>query len=1165
MKTIGLCSAVLSILTVIPVGGFCQTNPDVGSTPTVDNGSAPVTTVVSGIVRTALDAPVPGATVRIIHIASGRSWVSWTNDDGQFSFPDLPPGPYRLEATQLGFGRGMAEMNFATGATVEAQLTLHVDISPPPKEEANSATETAPNSAAPNPAPAEAASGTVPEEPAAAISKKAKKTSAQAGIVPIAPSKNKKGKKIDSLSAASAVPGSDQSSMADEAPSADALSMSGTVNRAGSLGSASSFGRAAGSAGAGSGSTDSSSATSDAFPVAGQDAGASVTNPKASKIKDSFTAKKAKQAPVDGDATDFGQGIDQLYSQKHISRLSVNRVHLSLTDRFDEGAWDAIPYALAGGTPLKEATYDNIFDMRVGGPLSIPHVFDGHERTFFFLSTEIDRAAKPLDGFTTVPTEAERTGDFSDRGVLLYDPATSNTGPRTLLGTSIPASRMDLAALGMLKYIPLPNLPGLIDNFHIHGHLPESISLVSFRLLHTISPHLNASAAYSTSLMDIDNAYDYPGITNNTSGINQSVTLTLNQNWTSRLLNSTKINWTYSGIDTLGAFAYKNNIAGTVGIQGVSQAPVDWGLPAVHFTNFDMWNDIVPALQKNQTLRVMNNLSYSLPKHTLHAGAEIRWMQVNADGNPSPRGDFEFTGLMTSQLDSNGIPVPNTGFDFADYLLGLPDNATVGYGLGSPYTHFRSRAYVAYGQDDWRVRPNFAINYGLRYELVTPPVELYNRISDLVLNPGITAVALVQPGQTNPFTGQVMPRALVDTNKNNWGPRIGVAWRLPSKLPMVFRAGYGIFYNEAVYNQLAQSIAVQPPFANAQILVTSTANVLTLQNSFTQPPGPGSVTNTVAIDPNYQVGYAQLWNASLESQVTPNLVIDVNYNGTKGTHLDLLRAPNRASPGSPLSTDLNRRIPNAPGFVYDTSGADSNYEGMQVIVRRQTSHGLILQVNYTYGQAIDDASAINIGTPVVVQDENNLAAERGRSAFDVRHQFGSSFSYDLPFGPSKPWLHNGWISDMLRDLKVSGVLTLTTGPPFTARVLGNAADNTGTGVNLSQRADQIGDPSLPASQRDPLHFFNTNAFVLPPPGQFGDAARNTIPGPGTQNFDFALTRKFKFGQDARRQLEWRWEMTNAFNTPNYFGLDTVVNSDTFGQVMKAKSMRRMDLYLKVSF
>lgn len=895
MKTIGLCAAVLSVLAAFPAAALCQANPDVTSIRSVDNESTPVATIVSGIVRTVLNAPVPGATVRITHIPSGRSWVSWTNDDGKFSFPDLPAGPYRLEVRELGFGRGQAEMNFAAGTSVAAQITLHVDISPTPAAEPKSEAEVATNLAGPSNVQEEPASGKAPEESTPAVSKKAAKAAAQAGTVPVTPSKTKKKKKVESLSAASAVPGSDQSSTPDEASSADALSMSGTVNRAGSLGGASSFGRAAGAAGAGSGTAD-SSAAANAFAVSGQDAGATVSSPKASKSKDAFTAKKAKEAPVDGDATDFGEGIDQLYSQKHISRLSVNRVHLSVTDRFDDGVWDARPYALAGSTPVKVATYDNIFDMRVGGPLSIPHVFDGRQRTFFFFSTEIDRAAKPLDGFASVPTEAERTGNFSDTGVLLYDPASNSTGPRTLLGTSIPQNRIDPAALGMLQYIPLPNLPGLVNNYHIQGQLPASISLASFRVVHTISSALNVSAGYSASVTNIDNPYSFPGISSNTSGLGQSITLTLNQNLTSRLINSTKINWTRNGIDTLGAFAYQNNIAGALGIQDVSQSPVDWGLPAIHFTNFDEWHDIVPALQKNQTLRFMDNVLYSLPKHTIRVGGEVRWMQVNADANPSPRGDFTFTGLMTSQLDSNGFPVPNTGFDFADFLLGLPNNATVGYGLGSPYTEFRSRAYVGYAQDDWRVRPNFAITYGMRYELVTPPVEVYNRISDLVINPGITAVALVTPGQVDPFTGQTMPRALMNTNTNNWGPRVGIAWRLPSKLPLVFRAGYGIFYNESVYNQLAASIAIQPPFANAQILQTSTANVLTLENSFTQQQPPGNVTNTVAIDPNYQVGYAQLWNVSMESQVTPNLVIDVNYNGTKGTHLDLLRAPNRASP-----------------------------------------------------------------------------------------------------------------------------------------------------------------------------------------------------------------------------------------------------------------------------
>ncbi len=944
--------------------------------------------------------------------------------------------------------------------------------------------------------------------------------------------------------------------------------MTGTVNRAAPLGGAGSFGSPAASARPAD--LSAASAPSDTpFPIPGQGTDLSASDPRAIKVrskKPGYVVKppKTKQSQASSDATDFGQGIEELWIQKRVSRLAANQMHFSVANRYGNGAWDARPYSLTGLTPVKLDTYNDRVDIHLGGPLSIPHVFDSRERTFFYINSQINRVTQPLDGFSTVPTESERRGDFSGLGVPLYDPTSNLTGPRTLLGTSIPQSKMDKAALGMLPFFPLPNLPGLVDNFHIQGQLRLNNNLVSARVLHTISSRFNVSASYSASILDQENPRTFPLLTYNTSGLGQALTLALNQNWTSRLSNSTSVNWTRNLNDNLSGFARNRNLVGELGIQGVSQAPVDWGLPFVHFTNFSELHDLPPALQRNQTLRVIDNLSYALLRHTLHVGAEFRWMQVNADSNPSPRGEFEFTGLMTSQLDAHGIPVPGTGFDFADFLLGYPQNAVVGYGLGGAYTNFRSRDYNFYFQDDWRVHPRLAINFGVRYELTTPPVELYNRVTDLVLNPDITAVASVVPGEVNPFTGQTMPRGLIKTNPDNWGPRLGIAWRPPSKLPFVLRAGYGIFYNESVYNQLAASMAIQPPFAKAQILQTSAANVLTLQNSF-QSPSAGQITNTVAVDPNYRVGYAQLWNLSLESQVTPNLMVELDYTGTKGMALDLLRAPNRATPGSPLDTDLHRRIPNAPGFIYNTSGAFSSYRGMQLVVRRQASHGLIIQGTYTYGKSVDDASSIGGGTPVVVQDDNNIAAEWGLSSFDIRQQFRGAFSYDLPFGPTRRWLHSGWVSSLFRDLRISGMSTILTGSPFTARVLGNAADNTGTGVNKSERADQIGDSSLPSSQRAPLHFFNTNAFAVPPPGQFGNAARNTIPGPGTVNFDFSLARKFKFGEGTRRELEWRWEVSNATNTPNFFGLNTVVNSSTFGKVQNTRPMRRMDVMLKVAF
>jgi len=359
-------------------------------------------------------------------------------------------------------------------------------------------------------------------------------------------------------------------------------------------------------------------------------------------------------------------------------------------------------------------------------------------------------------------------------------------------------------------------------------------------------------------------------------------------------------------------------------------------------------------------------------------------------------------------------------------------------------------------------------------------------------------------------------------------------------------------------------MANQPPFAEAQTRLTSSADVLTLQNGFPAIP-QGDVKNTVAVDPNYRVGYAQLWNLSVEAQIKPNLLVQATYTGTKGTDLDLLRAPNRAQPGSPFNTELQRRIPNAPGFTYDTFGASSTYHAVQLLVQRQLSHGLMIQGIYTFSKSIDNASSIGGGAPVVVQNDNNFAAERGLSSFDVRQQFRSTFSYELPFGPKQHWMHTGWASAVLGNLQVSGLSGISTGTPFTALLQGNAADNTGTGSNFSTRADQIANPNLPSGQRAPLHFFNTSAFALPSALQFGDAARNTITGPGTFWINLALTKKFRTGQDGRVHTDVRWEVQNLTNSPTFVGLHTIVDSAQFGRVDSVKPMRNMDLMLRVNF
>jgi hypothetical protein len=219
--------------------------------------------------------------------------------------------------------------------------------------------------------------------------------------------------------------------------------------------------------------------------------------------------------------------------------------------------------------------------------------------------------------------------------------------------------------------------------------------------------------------------------------------------------------------------------------------------------------------------------------------------------------------------------------------------------------------------------------------------------------------------------------------------------------------------------------------------------------------------------------------------------------------------------------------------------------------------------DYAFGKSIDDASTFGGGAASVVQNDNDIAAERGLSSFDIRQQFRGFSFYQLPFGPRQRWARGGWTERLFGNYRLNAIVTVNTGTPYTARVLGASTNNTATGASFSLRADQVAyacDGPGTASQ-----FFNTAAFVLPPSGQYGDAARNTICGPGLFSLNMGLDRSFTFGQDRQRRLDIRWEAQNLTNTPDFTGLGTVVNSLTYGRVTSAGSMRTMDFTVRVAF
>lgn len=855
-------------------------------------------------------------------------------------------------------------------------------------------------------------------------------------------------------------------------------------------------------------------------------------------------------------------------------RQRANQIHWSLYDQYSNSALDARPYALTGTTAPKISAWNERTGGNMGGPLKIPHIYDGSDKTFLFVNFDTTWARNAVDEFSSVPTLAERGGDFTDRGTNMLCPTVEPYPASTALGaalaadcptagvlmnptnpTVIPAnimSALPAASTGLLTYIPAPNLPGLVDNYHLQDRVPTQQDRLNVRILQTISAKFNARVIYAFS-QGANHAFaNFPSFESDSSTRGQSVTLGLTQNWTRTLINDTQLIYSRNRAQTLNGFAFQNNVSGNLGITGVSTAPIDWGVPQLSFTNFTGASTPVPSLVRNQTYRVVDGLMKMLPKHTLQVGAELRRIENSTVTDPIPEGRFTFNGL-------------ETGNDFSDFLLGLPGSTDERFGTAANY--FRGWGSAAYFTDDWRIKPNFTMEYGVRYEYFTPYSELYGHLSDLAVNPTFTEASVAVPGQAGPF-GEAVPSGLVNPQGNHWSPRFGFAWRPPlaalqGKHSTTVRAGYGMFYNESVYSQLVGELANQPPWATSGMLLTTAGAPLTLQNGFPSSATPtNTALNTYAVNPNYKVGYAQIWNVSVETSLRANTSLVATYTGTKGTNLDMLIAPNRPPPGSAVTTGP---AAGAGDFIYDTSGANSINNALQLRLQQRMTHGIGFSLSYTYGKSVDDASSVGGGQGVVVQNPEDLQAEYGRSSFDIRHQFRANYTYELPLGGRHRFAQKGFTGALFGEWRLSGNIALHSGSPFTAEVVGTGAGNTGGGGAFALRADQVCNPSLPANEQSPLHFFNTACFVAPATGQFGDAARNTIEGPGSFSWNAQIAKTFTFGKDQNHRLDVRWEVTNLTNTPNFTGLSTVVNSSTYGRVTSVSGMRSMDFMTRFNF
>jgi hypothetical protein len=390
----------------------------------------------------------------------------------------------------------------------------------------------------------------------------------------------------------------------------------------------------------------------------------------------------------------------------------------------------------------------------------------------------------------------------------------------------------------------------------------------------------------------------------------------------------------------------------------------------------------------------------------------------------------------------------------------------------------------------------------------------------------------------------------VEPDRNNFAPRIGVAWRAAERL--ILRAGYSIDYDTSLYNSLAPQLALQPPFAVGQTGIARNGQALTLTNGFPALQRD-AVANDFAVARNLPLSYAQIWVVQVQNELPGGFALVTSYTGTKGTDLQMLRAPNRTLTGLLL--------PKVAPFLWETNEGSSILHAGSVAVEKRLASGLSFNASYMFSRAIDDVPALGDDTQVA-QNDRALNRDRGLSAFDQRHRLAVTYAYELPFGRGGRWLNGSAIGNqLLGGWSFTGTINYASGFPLSPHILGAFADVEAGGYG-ALRPDVTGQP-VQLSQPTVDRFFNTGAFRAPPADRYGDAGRNIIFGPWMFSFNAGLAKSFTIAE--RHRLEFQAQVTNLLNTPQFTQIDTNLNSLSYGQITGVGPMRMIQLEIRYSF
>jgi len=1031
--------------------------------------------------------PVPGATVTATQ--GDKKLVAITGPDGVYAFPELADGVWNIQVEMLCFAPLKREIGISPGApAAEWELKMLPMDQIKPETPAAMASPTAPATAAApaavtQPGAAPAAAATQPDASAAATTPAPAKGGKS--------SKNTKG--AAAATAAGAQPGFQRAAV-------NATSDTPAADNSTSL------------AGAASASDSSPGGTSDALLVNG-----SVSTGIERRAIGNFRV---------GPGSLFNGGLSFIV---------------------DNSALDARPFSVNGlDTPRPNLSLLKP-GVSFGGPLMIPHLFRYNGN--FFIGYQASRSRTEQTTPTLMPTAAERTGDFSQvltplgLPVTIYDPTTGLPFPND----QIPASRLSPQALALLGYYPQPNfLANSRFNYQVPIVSRSDSDSGSARVNKNINNKnfLSFAFAIQNSRNINPNLFTFVDQSNST-GLNGNVTWrhTFNRQW----FGTFGFNFSRSVTQNTPYFANLANVSGKAGITGNDQTPNNWGPPNLNFNSgIQQLSDGTESAQRNQTSRASASISWLHRPHNITMGGDFSLLQNNPVSQSNPRGSFTFNGTATGQV-VNGVAVPGTGSDFADFLLGIPDISQIAFGNADKY--FRSNSYDAFFTDDWRMSSTFTLNAGLRWEYNSPITEEYGRMVNLDFGPGFSnPTPVVASNPIGPVSGLHYPDSLVHPDKRAIQPRVSFAWHPFFGTSTIFRGAYGVYYDTSVYQAIANQMAQQSPLSKSLSVQNSAADPLTLANGFNA--SPNVTTNTFALDPNFRPGYSQNWQFSVQQNLTASMVLTATYLGTKGTHAVQAFLPNTYPAGvaNPCAACL-------AGYTYLTSNGNSTRESGQLSVRRRFHAGFSTSFQYTYSKAIDDAALIggrSTGGTAIAQNWLQLDGERGLSNFDQRQNLQIQMQYSTGVGVHGGTLLGGWRGAILKGWTIVSQITLGTGLP--ENPIYPVAVGT-TGSSGSTRPEYNG---LPVYQTTDGAHFNINAFTAPPAGLWGDAGRNSLTGPNQFAMTASMARSFE-------KFDLRFDSTNPINHVSYPSWNSSVLSGQFGFPSTANAMRSISATLRWRF